>query len=150
MQENNLTKDDVVKIISKEIKDSFGKKIIGDNPTDALQLVNKRYFVTGGPGSIIGANSSVITIDPNKGRLFKITMNSSVLTATINASVAGQYGQQLQVMIVNGPASIRTVVFSSLFSASSIVGLQSSVATISFVSDATKFYETSRTQGLSQ
>ncbi len=149
MQENNLTIKGVTDLISKEIKGSFSRKIIGDNPTDALQLVNKRYFITGGVGSIIGANS-VVTIDPNKGRLFKITTNSSVTSATVNASVPGLFGQQVQVIATNDSAAARTLVFASLFSASSLVGIRSSVATISFVSDGTKFYETARTQGLTQ
>lgn len=147
MQENNLTTEEFNKLFDRRIKDFFGKKAISDTPTDMLQLVNKRYFVTGGPGSIIGANS-VITIDPNKGRLFKITTNSSITSATINASIAGLFGQQIQIIAVNDSAAPRTLVFSSLFSASSLVGIRSSTATISFVSDSTKFYEYARTQGL--
>ncbi len=144
---DQLPLEQIKKAIKLEVKNFFGNKIVGDNPTDALQLVNKRYFITGGTGSIIGANS-VVTIDPNKGRLFKITTNSSVTSATVNASVAGLYGQQLQIIISNDSAAARTMVFASLFGASSLVGLRSSVATISFVSDSTKFWETSRTQGL--
>lgn len=140
-------KDELNKMIKKEVKDFFGNKIIGDNPTDMLQLVNKRYFVTGGPGSIMGA-ASVMTIDPNKGRLFKINTSSSVTTVTVNASVAGLYGQQIQFLIGNDSAAARTVVFSSLMGNASVVGLRSSVAAISFVSDSTRFYEYARTQGL--
>lgn len=135
------------KLVKEEVKNFFGNKIVGDNPTDALQLVNKRYYITGGPGSIIGANS-IVTIDPNKGRLFKLTTNSSVTSATVNASIAGSFGQQMQIIAVNDSVSSRTLVFSSLFGASSLVGIRSSVATISFVSDGTKFWETSRTLGL--
>lgn len=126
----------------------FKNKKVGDTPTDAYQLVPRDYFITGGPGSIIGANSSILTIDPHKGRLFKITMNSSVITTVVNASVAGLFGQQIQIIAVNGPASVRTLVFSSFFGASSLVGKQSSVATVSFVSDGTKFWEYARSQGL--
>lgn len=144
-KENSI---DIVKgLIKQEVKSFFGNKIIGDNPTDALQLVNKRYYISGGPGSVIGANS-IITIDPNKGRLFKITTNSSVTSATVNASVAGLYGQQIQILAINDAVAPRTLVFSSLFSASSLVGIRSSTATISFVSDGIKFYEYTRTQGL--
>lgn len=140
-------KQDLLKEVDLRIKHFFGQKVIGDNPTDALQLVNKRYFITGGPGSVIGANS-VITIDPNKGRLFKLTTNSSITTGTVNASVAGKFGQQLQIILSNDSTAARTLVFASLFGASSLVGIRSSVATISFVSDSTKFWETARTQGL--
>lgn len=147
LKENNITKQEAKELVKQEVKNFFGNKIIGDNPTDALQLVNKRYFITGGPGSIIGANS-VVTIDPNKGRLFKLTTNSSVTSATVNASVAGLFGQQIQILAINDSVAPRTLVFSSLFGASSLVGIRSSVATISFVSDGTKFWEYARTQGL--
>src|SRR5882724_12421608 len=100
---DNLTKDQVEKMIDLKVKDFFGKKIIGDNPTDALQLVNKRYFITGGPGSVIGY-SSILTIDPTRGRLFIISTTSSVATITVNASVVGQFGQQLQVQVNNDSA----------------------------------------------
>lgn len=144
----SLEKSQAKKLIQEEVKNFFGNKIVGDNPTDALQLVNKRYAITGGPGSIIGY-SSLLTADPAKGRLFTITTTSSVATVTINASSIGLYGQQMQFLIKNDNNGSRTVVFAGNFKASSVVGIASLAATVSFVSDgSTAFYETSRTLGL--
>lgn len=142
-----INNEQIRKLIKAEVKDFFGQKIVGDNPTDALQLVNRRYFITGGPGSVLGY-SSVLTIDPNKGRLFTITTTSSVTTINVNASVVGLYGQQLQVLIRNDDAAPRTVVFSQNFRAPSIVGTSSLTAIVSFVSNASVFYEYSRKERL--
>lgn len=140
-------KQDIEKLVKQEVKNFFGNKIIGDNPTDALQLVNKRYFITGGPGSILGY-SSVLTINPNKGRLFTITTTSSVATINVNASTVGLYGQQLQVIIANDNNGSRKVVFNQNFRANSVVGVASLISTVSFVSNASVFIETSRTIGV--
>lgn len=140
-------KDDIQKLVKQEVKSFFGNKIIGDNPTDALQLVNNRYFITGGPGSILGY-SSVLTIDPAKGRLFTITTTSSVATINVNASVVGLYGQQLQVIIRNDNNGSRTTVFNQNFRANSVIGVASLTSTVSFVSNASVFIETSRTIGV--
>lgn len=140
-------KREAQELVRQEVKNFYGKKIVGDNPTDALQLVNKRYAITGGPGSVLSW-ASVLSIDPLKGRLFKVTTGPTVSVATVNASTTGLFGQQLQMLITNESAAAQTLVFASLFQAGSVVGLRSSVVSISFVSDATKFYETARTQGL--
>lgn len=134
-------------LVKQEVKNFFGNKIVGDNPTDALQLVNKRYFVTGGPGSVIGY-SSILTVDPAKGRLFSFTTTASVATITVNASVAGVYGQQIQVQITNDAAGGRTVLFGQNFRAQSVVGVRSSIATVSFVSNSSVFVEYARAQGI--
>lgn len=138
---------DILKLVKKEIKNFFGNKIVGDNPTDALQLVNKRYFVTGGPGSVLGY-SSVLTVDPTKGRLFTITTTSSVAVINVNASTVGQNGQVIQVMIQNDNNGSRTVVFNQNFRANSVVGVASLISTVTFVSNASVFVETARTIGV--
>ena len=128
-------------------KQEFRERNITDLPTDLYQVANKKYADTGGPGSVL-AYASVITVNPNKGRLFKFITTNAVSPATVNASVTGLFGQQLQILIENDSAGARTLVFAGNFRASSLVGLRSSVASISFVSDSNNFYETSRTAGL--
>ncbi len=148
MQENNfISKDEFPKLFDQRFKNEFGKKAIGDTPTDALQLTNKRYFITGGPGSVLGY-SSVLTVDPNKGRLFTITTTSSVATINVNASVVGLYGQQLQVMIQNDGNGSRKVVFNQNFRAQSVTGVASLISVVSFTSNASVFVETARTIGV--
>ncbi len=142
-----VNRDELKKAVELEVKNFFGRKIIGDNPTDALQLVNKRYFVTGGPGSVLGY-SSVLTVDPNKGHLFTITTTSSVATINVNASVVGQYGQQIQVMIQNDGNGSRKVVFNQNFRAQSVTGVASLLSVVSFTSNASVFVETARTIGV--
>jgi hypothetical protein len=38
-----MTKEQIIKLIRETVQSMFSRKIIGDTPTDALQLVNKKY-----------------------------------------------------------------------------------------------------------
>lgn len=54
--ENNMEEKDIKKLIRKELKSSFSQKRVGDTPTDALQLVNKKYVDENGgaaSGSVV-------------------------------------------------------------------------------------------------
>lgn len=52
-----MDEKDVKKLIRQELKNSFAQKRIGDTPTDALQLVNKKY-VDEHSGGLLGQVSS--------------------------------------------------------------------------------------------
>lgn len=143
MQPENITK-----IIQDQIDERlrFANAIYGDTPTDAYQLVPKKYADTGGPIDTM-SYASIITLNTSKGRLHTITTVNAIGATSIVASSGGVAGQYLDILITNDSTSGKNITFGTNFSPTSLVGITSKVAEISFVSNGIKFYEKSRVLG---
>lgn len=127
---------------------SFTNDKVGDTPTNALQLVPKKYADTGGPMDTM-TYAATITLNPALGRFHTTTTINATGNATINASSGGLAGQTLNILITNDGTSGKTITFGTNFKPSAtLVGTASKSAMVNFVSNGTSFYESSRQTGL--
>lgn len=55
-----MTEEETKKLIKQELKSSFAQKRVGDTPTDALQLVNRKYVNLN--GTLANRPASVLAI----------------------------------------------------------------------------------------
>jgi len=93
--------------------------------------------------------AAVITLDVTLGDMHKLTTESGIGNATINATTGGLAGQHMWIIIANDPASGKTISFgANLKSSGALMGAAGKSATIHFISDGTAWYEVARTANL--
>lgn len=94
----------------------------------------------------VSATMNIVIAAGNKTYL-KFTADQNI---TINiSSGTPSYGDELVMIITNDGAEARTITFGTkLKSSGNIVGTINKVAVVTFVSDGTDYYESSRTLGL--
>lgn len=100
-----MTEDEIIKIVQDQIKKNFPSKKVGDTPTDALQLANKKYVdsktaysgyvnaagTAGTPfpsGWTVGLSAHLFTITHNLGTTSYGVTLTSVGTAYFGEVVA--------------------------------------------------------------
>jgi len=92
------------------------------------------------------AYAATISLDVSKTLLQKTTTVNATGNATINASAAGQAGQELKILITNDATSGKVITFGTNFKSSgTLTGTASKSALISFISDGANWYEQFRT-----
>jgi hypothetical protein len=91
----------------------------------------------------------IITLDVTAGDMHKITTTNGLGNATVNATTGGLAGQHMWIILVNDPASAKTITFgANLKSSGPLTGTAGKSATIHFISDGTAWYEVARTANL--
>lgn len=90
--------------------------------------------------------ASTITMNTSNSFLQKTTTVNATGNATINATVPGQSGQVLKILITNDATSGKVITFGTNFKSSgTLTGTTSKSALISFISDGISWYEQFRT-----
>lgn len=117
-----MTPDDVKRIVNDILKSSFSQKRLGDRPTDALQLANKRYVdnaaaTLGGKvfGGVVTAAGAAGGIFPSGWSISKLSTgryqinhtlatNAYAVTATVNDST------KVTILNIEGPDAAKFLV----------------------------------------
>lgn len=100
-------------------------------------------------GIDVMAYAATISLDVTKPHVHSTTTINATGNATINASAAGNAGEEMTIIITNDATSGKVITFGTNFKTTgTITGTVSKSATIKFVSDGSNWYETSRTLAL--
>lgn len=96
MPDTQWTREEIVEIIKDSVKNIFKSRFLGDTPTDALQLVNKKYVDEHGGGA--GGSNRDIQFNDNGilagDSTLKFLINTGVPEVQLNSGL-GQLDLQL-------------------------------------------------------
>lgn len=94
-----MDEQNIKKLIKQELKSVFYQKRIGDTPTDALQLVNKKYVdskSSGYVGSVTSSGTSTFlpsgwTVAHTSTGVYTITHNLGTTNYAVNVTGTGSF-----------------------------------------------------------